>query len=419
MVVADSDLGSPNQVPEFVALINERGEQISTKTDAELSSRFTAPGGNRTVFLGDSITRGGQSTAPSALDDVRYRSASIGTWASVLSAQRIMEVAMAGVEGDSVAQMLARFDTDVTPYAPNVVVILGGTNDTNSLNLTSITSYAATVEALVTKVRAIGARPVLCTIPPHRGDVAVPDRKTRIARINHWLRRWAPANGITLIDLNALWSDRTTDDYATAYIRSADSTHPSEQGYYDAGAKIAAELAPLLPPNKPPYSASNVDPLNLIANGQFLGSLTSGIPASWTGPVVSGITGSQVTGDTTISGNWYKMTSAGHASSNILSQTVSGITGGHTYAFAGRVKADFTTGSVLLWVLFNGSTSAGYQWRPLSLLSWDISDGAFYLECLAPSDATTAVIELRYGADSGGYLQVAQLTLVDLTALGF
>lgn len=130
--------------------------------------------GNRTVFLGDSITRGGQGTSEAALDDDRFRSASIPTWASILSGQRILEVAMAGVGGDAVADMLDRFATDVTPFAPNVVVIMGGTNDTNSLHLTSLTDYAATMADLVTEVRKIGARPVLCTIAPHRGE----DRKS-------------------------------------------------------------------------------------------------------------------------------------------------------------------------------------------------------------------------------------------------
>ena len=387
---------------------------------AEIPTRFpsAASYGNRTAFLGDSITRGGQSTAELALSDLRYRSASIPTWASVLSRQRVREVVMAGVDGDTVADMLERFDTDVTPYAPNVVVILGGTNDTNSLHLTTLTDYAATMTDLIAKVRQIGARPVLCTIPPHRGDGAVPDRKTRIAKINHWLRRWAVEQGITLIDLNALWSDRATDDYATAYIRSADSTHPSEQAYYDAGALIASTLGPTLPDIKPPMSSSNVDPLNKIANGQFLGSLTSGVPSSWTGPVVSGVTGSQVTNDTTISGYWYKMTSAGHASTNVLMQTVTGIVGGHTYAFACLVKTDVGgTGNLLLRLMFNNSSTAGYEWRPASLLGqngFDIPDGALYLECLAPSDATTCVIEIRYGADTSGYVQVANLTLIDL-----
>lgn len=50
----------------------------------------------------------------------------------------------------------------------------------------------------------------------------------------------------------------------------------------------------------------------------------------------------------------------------------------------------------------------------MSLLSRDIADGAFYLECLAPSDATTAFIEIRYAADTAGYVQVANLTLIDL-----
>lgn len=372
--------------------------------------------GNRVVFLGDSNMRGGITQTESALDDLRWRSPSIPTWASMLSKQRILEVKMAGIGGNTIAQMLARFDTDVAPHRPNVVVVMAGTNDTNSSNLTTMTDYADRMNTLLAKCVGIGARLVVCTIPPNNNVSGAPaDRKTRVAKINAWLRQWAPAKGIQLIDINALLVNPADDTIKTEY--NYDGTHLTEAGYYAAGAKIAAELAPTLPPNLPPLAVSNTDPTNLITNGLFLGTLASNKPTGWNVGVVAGVTYS-LEASTDGSGNWYKMASAGHASTTEVYQTVSGIAGGRRYAFSGRLKADLTNGSLMVRLRFNTSSATGYEWRPASLLLSDVPDGAFYLECVAPSDATTAFIDIRFGAaSSGGTVQVSQMTLVDLGAL--
>lgn len=65
----------------------------------------------------------------------------------------------AGVAGNTLAAMLARFDTDVAPQLPHYVVIEYGVNDVYG-SLTA-ESMAVTLEAVVSKVRALGAVPIV------------------------------------------------------------------------------------------------------------------------------------------------------------------------------------------------------------------------------------------------------------------
>lgn len=76
----------------------------------------------------------------------------------------------AGHGGDTVQALLARFDAEVAPFNPDYVVISTGTND--AANPASGTFYPNSVDyfrlryfELISKVRAIGARPIIIGVP--------------------------------------------------------------------------------------------------------------------------------------------------------------------------------------------------------------------------------------------------------------
>lgn len=63
------------------------------------------------------------------------------------------------IGGQTTAQLLARFQTDVTPSRPDFVWIIGGTND--YFSDVPASTYAANIAAIVAATNAIGAVPIV------------------------------------------------------------------------------------------------------------------------------------------------------------------------------------------------------------------------------------------------------------------
>src|SRR4051812_9442138 len=97
---------------------------ITATCVAQVTQSLSA--GNRTVFLGDSITAFGNAYETGASNTFGWGWTAQATF---LSKGRIFQVNNAGVPGNTMAQMLARFQKDVAAYSPEKVVIAGGTND--------------------------------------------------------------------------------------------------------------------------------------------------------------------------------------------------------------------------------------------------------------------------------------------------
>jgi lysophospholipase L1-like esterase len=134
--------------------------------DAALSAIYSrSRPGNRWVALGTSLSRGFTDDAPIAGKTNVAIQASWPTFTSVLSGQRINLIKNAGITGNLVSQMLTRFDTDVTPYAPNIVTVDGGTNE--FLTGVPFATFQTNFIALITKIRSIGAVPVIASILPN------------------------------------------------------------------------------------------------------------------------------------------------------------------------------------------------------------------------------------------------------------
>ena len=225
-----------------------------------LSTTYAMPRGGLLVGLGDSIPAAGDNASAYFYAD------SYNLYAAMLSGGRVQYVQNAGVGGNTTSMMLARFDTDVTPYAPSVVTFNGGTNDFTFG--VSDTTYRANVKALVAKIRAIKATPIIFTPMPVSGAGAV--QKAQIARNVNWCIRYGLANQIQVVDALSVLVDQTTDgNYATANTRDG-GTHPSNLGHYILGQALASLFV-----NMPVYSTLakyTSDPNNLVVNGMMQGS---------------------------------------------------------------------------------------------------------------------------------------------------
>jgi lysophospholipase L1-like esterase len=174
----------------------------------------------RVVALGDSITAGGLGGSGT--------SSSLQTWGQsyaalvgVLYGNLIRMVHNAGVPGNTSAQMIARFATDVTPFAPDIVLILAGTNDLSTTSGITLAQSQANIQALVQMTLAIGAIPILQTIPPryYGSTIGVSNFQDRM-RFNQWIKAYAINNGFPFVAHHDTLVDPVTGEYQVQYALS-------------------------------------------------------------------------------------------------------------------------------------------------------------------------------------------------------
>jgi lysophospholipase L1-like esterase len=127
----------------------------------------------------------------------------------------------AGVPGDTTADMRARFDGDVLAYKPNVVFILGGTNDLGH-NVSQGTTIA-NLKAMVLAAKSKGIRVFLMTIPPDSYTSMSP----YIDALNAAIVRLGNATSVVVIDIHSTLST-TTGVYVKKF--TSDGLHFSVLG---------------------------------------------------------------------------------------------------------------------------------------------------------------------------------------------
>lgn len=229
------------------------------------SSSYAKPLGLSAVALGDSQTA--QGGVGGASDRGWF------VWMNGLLGQPWASFKNSGVNGDTLAQMLARVQTDVITYNPDIVFLWGGKNtiSTGATFASIQTTYTQILDALL----AAGInRVVVVTDPPHNGRSAA-ERAVR-DQLNDWLRRLPQLRKqvIATIDAYSAVVDPATGDYAAGM--AYDLLHPSTAGAQAIGRVAANVMAPLLP--KVNTLPTGVDSLNLLGiAGSFIGARTTGI----------------------------------------------------------------------------------------------------------------------------------------------
>lgn len=115
-----------------------------------------------------------------------------------------VEMKNAGVPGDTLAMMDARFNFDVTLTNPEIVVIMGGINDIGSAVVSPVSSMKTSFESIIAKTLAIPAMPVILGLTPF-GSATNPwlwtaERQGWHDEYRAYLKAYAIANGYTFID---------------------------------------------------------------------------------------------------------------------------------------------------------------------------------------------------------------------------
>jgi acyl-CoA thioesterase-1 len=185
----------------------------------------------RIIFMGDSITEGWQATRP-----------------DFFRGDRIDR----GISGQTTSQMLGRFYADVIALHPAVVHILGGTNDiAGNSGPTSLDAIENNLRSMVDLARAHGIRVILGTVLPAARFGWRPDIEpvASIRALNGWIRAYARARGIAVVDYYTLLDDGR---HGLAPIDSGDGVHPSAAGYAKMEVALTAKLQRMTSPRRRP-----------------------------------------------------------------------------------------------------------------------------------------------------------------------
>jgi lysophospholipase L1-like esterase len=188
------------------------------KADADLVARHVNV---QTVFIGDSITAG---------------------WARQPSFRGDASRLGRGISGQTAAQMLVRFRSDVINLKPDVVHIMAGTNDVGEVNgMETDDDIEGYIASMVELAQAHGIKVILASIPPvadfhwHPGLNPAP----RIKNLNQWLQHYAGRKNIVYADY---WSALATPLGGMRPEFSKDGVHPNLAGYSAMEPLLAAAI---------------------------------------------------------------------------------------------------------------------------------------------------------------------------------
>ncbi|MGN6724109.1 MAG: SGNH/GDSL hydrolase family protein [Marmoricola sp.] len=215
----------------------------------------TAPG-VKAAFLGDSITHGSNAAAGRRWVDQLPRI--LGT--SLVSSKSMEK----GVPGQTSAQMLARYATDVRANGAQVLFLLAGTNDANQG--VPLATYAANIKAIVAEARKDGIPVIIGTVPPFGASAVTTAKSLLVAQYNAWINAWAPSNGVRVAAVNAGLVASGAETMLSGYD-SGDGIHPETQGHQKIAQAFATAFNGLATPL---HVVQTVTAFNMISNPLFL-----------------------------------------------------------------------------------------------------------------------------------------------------
>ena len=205
-----------------IAVFTEDFGQLARYRDADAALKPPAPGENRVVFFGDSITDIWH------LDEYFPGKPYINR----------------GIGGQTTPQMLVRFRQDVIDLQPKIVIILAGTNDiagnTGPMRLEDIEADYASLAQLA---RANGVKVIYCSVLPVHNyterskDFFAQRSPEKILALNRWLTNYCATSSDGCVYLD-YFSALVDDKGLMKKDLADDGLHPNAAGF-----KIMAPLA--------------------------------------------------------------------------------------------------------------------------------------------------------------------------------
>tara|TARA_R110000851_G_scaffold287513_3_gene441552 strand:- start:19766 stop:21658 length:1893 start_codon:yes stop_codon:yes gene_type:complete len=177
--------------------------------------------GARVVEIGTSLTDNGFRDHTEGATILGYGSRGAMNYVR-LATNQSFEYYNVGNGGDTIDDMLNRFDHDVTPLNPDYIFIDAGTNDSTK----TFEEYKTKLTELYSKANAIANKGVVVYQIPYRGGSTSNAVNDLYAQVNEWIVANYPNN----IDTNKYFSDLTTKRPLTNY--TVDGIHYSNVGAY-------------------------------------------------------------------------------------------------------------------------------------------------------------------------------------------
>jgi lysophospholipase L1-like esterase len=204
----------PGPTPQQIAAMERRLSDwgnLARYREANAALGDPAPGENRVVFMGNSITDAWARSFPTMFPGKPY----VGR----------------GISGQTTPQMLVRFRQDVVALKPKVVVILAGINDIAGNTGPSTQQMIADNLMSMTEIaKANGIRVVLSSVLPaydfpwRRGLQPAP----KVVALNAWIRQYAQQAGVVYLDYYSKMVDARG---GLPPALASDEVHPTEAGY--------------------------------------------------------------------------------------------------------------------------------------------------------------------------------------------
>jgi lysophospholipase L1-like esterase len=186
----------------------------------------------RYLFAGDSVTDAGRT-----FFDPEVAAGELGVgWVRVVAGQLGLRepeqhtVLNAGVSGDRVHDLLARWDSDVVAHAPEVLTVLIGVNDAHRQPHTPPGAFAASFAALLAAVPSSVERLVVMepfVLPVDAAAIAL--RQRHLVNLEHLRAIVASTDGAVLIPLDDMFTDACRR--AAPAWWAPDGVHPSVAGH--------------------------------------------------------------------------------------------------------------------------------------------------------------------------------------------
>ena len=170
-----------------------------------------APGENRVVFMGNSITEGWIYTCPEYFEGKPYIDR--------------------GISGQTTPQMLVRFRQDVIDLKPAVVVLLCGINDiAENTGPSTLEMIEGNITSMVELAKANGIKVVMCSVLPAYDFPWRPglEPAEKVVALNKWIKAYAAENGHIYLDYFSSMADKNN---AMKAEYSEDGVHPNKAGY--------------------------------------------------------------------------------------------------------------------------------------------------------------------------------------------
>ena len=141
-----------------------------------------------------------------------------------------------GVRGQRTDQMLRRFDWDVLPLHPDILIVIGGVNDLYQGR--DIASIQSNLLKIYEKAAAGNMKVMTGTILPL--NLLEEENKKRILEMNLWIRETAREKKLGFCDTYTAMEDPARPGFL---VSSPDEIHPDAEGYRVMGLSLRRSLA--------------------------------------------------------------------------------------------------------------------------------------------------------------------------------